>query len=121
MVTTTYYYADPTQPTRPTSSVNSPEWLEVDRALLLGLEEYERTLCPGCGQPQHLAWHAHTAGEWDGNRFVCHACTAKDGQEVIYGAASLFMKVDRVALMPAFDLEKTTTSPTTKPSGGESP
>lgn len=120
MARTTYLYDDPEHPERITGTVDNPEWTEEDRALLLALVAYEATLCPGCGQPQHLAWHAHTQEEWDAGALVCHACTAKNGgEEVTYHFPTLFLAPERVAKLPPFEIGKTTTEPTKKPTRGE--
>jgi CDGSH-type Zn-finger protein len=68
-------YEDPESPERVTGTVESPEWTPEDRALLLALQQYESTLCPGpCGQPRHSAWQ--TDGWHKTRTFTCDACTA---------------------------------------------
>lgn len=59
--------------------MESPEWTLEDRAALLGLQEYEATLCPGCGQPKQTAWHSDMTGWWKTRQFVCLPCTAQAG------------------------------------------
>lgn len=118
MTTTTFVYDDESEHlNRPTGTIQSPEWTEDDRAALLGLAEYETTLCPGCGQPKHLAWHRRTDGEWEGHRWVCHACSAKHDQEMVMSIPVLEMPAHQRALMDAepFDFEKTITEPSAKP------
>jgi hypothetical protein len=118
LVTTTFVYDDQAHPERPSGSVSSPAWTEDDRSLLLGLEMYEATLCSGgCGQPRETAWHADAEGEYDGHRFVCHACTARAGQQVVYTALVATPASERVATFVPFDLLTTTTEPT--PEGAE--
>lgn len=75
--TTTYVYDDPHHPDRVTSTVTSPPFTPEDRALLAGYAVYEQTLCPGCGQPRHEAWHSDMDGYYETQLIVCHACTAK--------------------------------------------
>lgn len=116
--TTTYLYEDTEHPDRPTGAVRSPAWTEDDRSLLLGLAEYELTLCPGgCGQPRTTAWHADAEGHYEGHTFVCHACTAKAGKQVVFSVLSLAPPADVVTKFMPFDLLKTTTEPT--PEGAE--
>lgn len=78
---------------------------------MLGLALYEDTLCPGCGQPKHLAWHSHTAGEWEDPGVVCHACTAVRGTETSYSLLELQATDAWLATLPAFDLDDTVTRP----------
>lgn len=116
--TTTYLYDDPEKPHRRTGSVTTAEWTEEDRAALLGLEMYEGTLCPGgCGQPRETAWHADAEGEYEAHRFVCHACTARNGRQAVFTALVAAPTADRVAKFVPFDLVNTTTEPT--PEGAE--
>lgn len=117
MRTVTYLYDDPDHPDRPTGHVSAPEWTEVDRALLLGLGKYEDTLCPGgCGQPRELAWHDWMAGEeFEATKWVCHACTARTGHEVVFSTVAPVMSPERMAMRPPFVLGETTTEPTEKP------
>lgn len=60
--------------------MESPEWTDEDRAALLGLQEYESTLCPGCGNPKQHAWHTDMTGWWKSRRFVCLPCTENAGE-----------------------------------------
>lgn len=87
---------------------------------MLGLQLYEATLCPGCGQPRHLAWHRESEGEWEGNHFICHACTAKSGpgdeqRDITYARLSYEKAQDRIAAMADFDMQ-TVTPARAKPS-----
>jgi len=110
--TTTYLYDDPENPERRTGSVTTAEWTEDDRAALLGLEMYEATLCPGCGEPRETAWHADAEGEYEAHPFVCHACTAKQSREAVYVALTAAPPAEKVAKFKPFDLLTTTTDPT---------
>lgn len=112
LLATTYVYDDPAHPERPTSSVTSPAWTEDDRSLMLGLEQYEATLCPGCQEPREVAWHADAEGEYEAVRFVCHACTAKQGTQAIFTALTVTPPAERVEKFLPFDLATTTTEPT---------
>lgn len=45
--------------------------------MLLALQMYEGTLCPGgCGQPMQVAWHQEMGELFEGEAYVCAACTA---------------------------------------------
>lgn len=114
LVTTTYLYDDPDHRDRPSGSVASPAWTEDDRSLLLGLEMYEGTLCPGCGEPRETAWHADAEGEYEAHTFVCHACTAKSstGRQSTFSALVVSPSPEKVAKFLPFDLLTTTTEPT---------
>jgi hypothetical protein len=79
---TTYLYDEDTG--RITGAVEAPEWTEQDRAALLGLQQYELTLCPGCGNPKQTAWHADAKPMWEHEGFVCTPCTLRDGKERVY-------------------------------------
>lgn len=86
---------------------------------MLGLQLYEATLCPGCGEPRHLAWHQESEGEYEGNHFICHACTAQSGpgdqrREVHYARLSYEKDPDRIARMSDFTM-KTVTAASGKP------
>lgn len=117
ILTTTYVYADAEHPTRATSSVLSPAWTEDDRSLLLGLETYESTLCPGCSEPKETAWHADSEGEYESHKFFCHGCTAQQGKQVVYHVMSKRPDPEKVARYVPFDLLETTSEPTPEGAG----
>lgn len=117
MLRVTYVYDDD-DPQRPREALHAPEWTEYDRALLLGLEAYEATLCPGCGEPQRLAWHKHTEEEWDPHEFVCHACTAKQGHEIVYSSPTLTLSPEKIAQLPPYVFPDMTTEPRRTQTGG---
>lgn len=108
-----YLYDDPEHPDRPTGHLESPDWTPDDRALLLALVSYELTLCPGCGEPKHLAWHSGMEGWYETEEWVCHACTAKDGHEVPYRIPQLDKDLPQRVLddLEPFELGVTTTAP----------
>lgn len=110
----TYLYDDPAHPDRPSGHIEAREWTEDDRALLLALAEYESTLCTGCGQPKHLAWHADMEGWFEAHSWVCHACTAQQGHEVSYSVPLVDkdLSAEKRNAMPEFDLMTTVTGPT---------
>lgn len=97
--------------------MTSPEWLPEDRALFAALETYEASLCPGCGHPKKLAWHAEAEGWWNHHDVVCHSCTAKGGgaTEVVFSVPFLDEKFNATQI-PDFDIEKTITPPAPPPS-----
>lgn len=114
MRTVTYLYDDPRHRDRPSGHVESPEWTDDDRALLLALDAYESTLCPGgCGQPRELAWHSHMEGFYDPTRWICHACTAREGLEVAFAVTEVDrdLPAERIAAFPPFEIGVTTTEP----------
>lgn len=113
LITTTFVYGDPDHPDRPTSTIASPAWTPEDRALLMGLELYESSLCR-CGYPRSVAWHSEMDG-WFGDdgeaeKYVCHACSALHGQQVAYPLAMNTRPADADPL-PPFRLGATTTAP----------
>ena len=85
MITTTYVYDDQEHPDRVTSTIASPAYTPQDRALLMGLEGYEASLCK-CGIPRSVAWHSDMDGWYEAESFVCHACTAlrDDDENTVY-------------------------------------
>jgi hypothetical protein len=116
-----YIYDDESDhPDRPIGAVESAEWLPTDRDLLLGLEMYEATLCPGCKQPITEAWHSYAHGQYDGGPIVCHACTAAQGEEVSYTRTPVLFAAARAQMRswPVFNLAETTTPPTKKTDDG---
>lgn len=115
----TLLYEDLDHPDRVTCEIHDPDWSEDDRALLLGLQAYEDTLCPGCGQPKHLAWHDMLADDWMGSGVVCHACTAMEGgTEKPYFFVDLNPDLPQTYLASVTPLELgvNTTEPTPPPS-----
>jgi hypothetical protein len=109
----TYLYEDLAHPDRPTGYLESPEWTEEDRALLLALAEYEATLCRGCGEPKQVAWHSHMEGFYEGEKWVCHACTAQADHQVIYSTVQVDkdLPASHLETLPPFEIGITTTPP----------
>ena len=105
-----YVYGDPEQPDRVTSAVSSPAYTREDRALLMGLEAYEGSLCR-CGVPIAVAWHSEMDGYPEADLVVCHFCTARAGKQVVY-ATNLRNTRDPALPMPPFVPGKTITAPT---------
>lgn len=113
---TTFIYDDADHPARASGTIESPDFTIEDQALLLGLDLYESSLCPGpCGMPRHVAWHTEMDGWFEDRAFKCHACTAmatpnKDGERhpVIYHI-SVDTREDAVEL-PPFVLGVTTSA-----------
>lgn len=93
------------------SAIQSPAYTPEDRALLLGLAQYEAGLCHGCKQPREIAWHAEMDGWYETESFVCHACTARsaDGHKAVYRVA-LDSRDPSAPALPPFVLGETTTS-----------
>jgi hypothetical protein len=80
VISTTYEYDENGRVVR---SFASPAWTSEDHDLLIGLAEYEATLCPGCGHPKDWAWHPgdESAGWFDKHEFTCQACATAHGPE----------------------------------------
>lgn len=98
-----------------TGTVESPEWLDEDRWALLGLQRYEATLCPGCGEPKQIAWHKDAQQLVDTHEFVCSSCTAKDGQQRVFSMAYFADEPDapvKLADLSALELGVNTIEPT---------
>lgn len=116
MRSTTFLYDDPDHRDRITGTVESPDWTDDDRALLLALQMYESSLCPGCGYPIDQAWHTHSDGWWETTSYVCYPCTTQaaadsdDGSadDVTYDITRLTLPPDRE--FPPFELDVTTDS-----------
>lgn len=108
---TTYFYEDPQHPERVTGTLGEPWFTSDDRCLLLGLEAYEATLCPGCGQPQVLAWHSIAQQSWESREAVCHACTTRAGHQVAYSRLTTSLNDGDIAGLPPFVWGETTTRP----------
>ena len=48
----------------------------------MGLQAYERDLCPGCGWPRTYTMHAQGKHHWEASKAIrCHACTQKQAAE----------------------------------------
>ena len=117
MITTTFVYDDESPyPTRPVSSIQSPSYTAEDRALLVGLDLYEKDLCR-CGWPRSVAWHSEMDGWMEpGDRYVCHACTAAAPEPsdaspktpVTYGGGAKSTRPDSKGPLPPFALGITT-------------
>lgn len=114
-IETVYHYDDPEHPGRITSAVAGPAYTADDRCLLLGLQAYEDSLCPGCGIEKDLAWHDWTAGSWESDKIVCHPCTAAQGEEMTYQRTSTSLTEAELDQRPPFEWGETTT-PATPPS-----
>lgn len=110
MRTTTLLYDDPDHPDRPTGSLESPAWTEDDRSLMLALQQDEATLC-ACGEPRDHAWHSELEGWYEVEKFVCHACTASRGDQVVYAIARNDYPFDEMPPLRLFELGVTTTPP----------
>lgn len=109
--TTTYVYDDPQHPDRPTGQVLSPPYTREDRALLMGLETWEASLCR-CGVPITVAWHSEMDGFYDVDEVVCHPCSARAGRQVVY-TTRLRSSRDPALPMPEFIPGNTITAPDT--------
>lgn len=72
---TTYTY-DPAGRVAKSRTVRQSDWTDGDREHALALDEYERSLCDGCGQPKARAWHPHMAGRFAAGDIECQGCTA---------------------------------------------
>ena len=111
LLTTTYVYDDPDHPDRVTGAISAPAFTEEDRALVLALRAYEASLCPGCGEPKHEAWHSEMDGFYEGETYVCHACTALRGSDTPVPGGALVKNARPASKgpMPPFVLGYTTT------------
>lgn len=73
---------------------------------------YENTLCPGCGQPKEIAWHAESDGEYVGHEFVCFGCKAQSGESsATYHALVRIPDAQALARYSPFDLIESTAAP----------
>lgn len=90
--------------------METPDFTDDDRALLLALQAWEATLCPGqCGLPKELAWHTDAEGWFEHTRFQCFACSEIRGEPVTYEGVRSELPEDRV--LAPFELGVTTFSP----------
>lgn len=83
----TYVYdddPDSSHPGRLLRTIESPAYVAEDHALLLGLDMYEKSLCPGCGWPRHVAWHADMDGWFEASSVKCQACSALESRPRLY-------------------------------------
>lgn len=118
LATTTYLYDDqdpnrppgraPGTPARVVSVIHSPAYTPEDLALLLALEKHEATLCK-CGWPRSVAWHSEMDGWFEGEGYVCHACSAVADRKVIYAVAHNTWPTAEKGPLPEFVLGVTTT------------
>ena len=113
-------YDDQDHPNRVTGTIHSPPYVEDDHALLMGLDAYERSLCPGCGEPKAHAWHAELEGWYEADEFVCHGCTARNGgkREAVYTLVRNTYPFDAKAPLQPLAIGVTTTPPTPHPHQG---
>lgn len=111
MPSLTYVYDDPEHPDRPTAAIQSPQWTPEDRALFIGLQQYESELCD-CGVPREIAWHADMEGWFEGQRFVCHACSAAQDTEIVHTLVPTTDRDFTVKPLIPFEIGLTTTEPT---------
>ena len=109
MATTTFVYDDPDRPDRPTGTIASPAYVPEDQALLMAFDIYEAGLC-NCGYPREQAWHSDMDGWYEGEAYVCHACTARNGGEQVVKKVAHSTRPADLPL-PAFVLGETTTTP----------
>jgi hypothetical protein len=89
----TYAYDDADHPDRPTRVIDGPAYIAEDHALLLGLQQHEDSLCPGCGQPKHVAWHSDMDGWFEVEVIKCQACTVLNAPEGEAGKPALYRVV----------------------------
>jgi hypothetical protein len=96
--------------------VESPEWTDADRGLLLGLGMWEATLCPGgCGHTIDQAWHTDNDGWFEVQGFKCYACTElAGGDDVVFHQVDSTRSPDDPPLAP-FELGVTTFAPDPTP------
>lgn len=93
-----------------------PAFTHEDRALFMGLESYEASLCK-CGVPIDVAWHSEMdGGYFESDVVVCHACSARADREVAYSGALRNTRDEAVhGPMPPFVPGKTITAPSKGP------
>lgn len=61
-------------------------WRRRDWLLAQALVEYDRLLCPGCGNPLHESMDPDHQNEWEaGLPMRCHACTVIEERAKQYG------------------------------------
>lgn len=61
---------------RMTPRPGEPAWTEEDIEYALGYQEYQRSLCPGCGQPRSESHDRANDGGYEVDVSTCHACAA---------------------------------------------
>lgn len=89
--------------------IESPAYVTEDHALLLGLEMYQRSLCPcGCGFPREVAWHSEMDGWFETFDVKCHAGSAMQGHPVIFHHITDTYPVAEKGPLPPFVLGLTT-------------
>lgn len=91
-------------------TIESPDFITEDHALLLGLEQYEKSLCR-CNVPREIAWHSEMDGWFEVEEIKCFACTAIQGGEkpVVYSYAVDTYHDGTRPPLPPFVLGLTTT------------
>ena len=72
-------------------TVREAAWLPSDRWLALALEQYERGLCPGCGQPRWRAWHPGMRHFYEVEEHDCYACRERNAVKA--ESASTYLEV----------------------------
>ncbi len=74
---TAYEYDDDGRMTHSHEWVEA-EWDETQRAWMLALDQYEKSLCPGCKGDVHETFDPENDGAWIAEPWRCHRCTAID-------------------------------------------
>ena len=52
-------------------------WPARDRRLAEALLAYEDGLCPGCGNPRHVAWDPRAQVDWKVTTHTCEPCEVR--------------------------------------------
>lgn len=76
----------------------------------MGLAVFEASRCD-CDWPVEVAWHADMEGWFDGQSYVCHACSARQGREVVHTLKPTTDRNFQVKPLSDFDWKTTTTPP----------
>lgn len=72
-----YSYDQAGKIVRSEQTIKEPEWNDEDRAYALALEQYEASLCSGCGEPLEETTKPEHDGAYRAELPIrCHRCTA---------------------------------------------
>lgn len=59
-------------------------WSEEDQDAALEWQEYQDSLCPGCGHPRHETFGPENRDKFDAEAHQCHACEVKQRKQRIW-------------------------------------
>lgn len=78
-----------------------PEWLPEDIEAALEWQDYQSSLCSGCGNPKAECFDPKNEDDYEAEPLRCHACATRDRKAKLVGsdehadASGLYFAVTR--------------------------